>query len=96
MRKKTRRRVSMGIAALAAVGIGTGVNAATAQAYSAYQLAPINGHAAFGIGPTGTQHECQQIADRLGKLGAKRYGTAFGQCVYDPSLGWLATSPWAQ
>lgn len=90
------RRVGIGLAATAAISLGAGINAASAEAYYAYQIAPINGHQAFGIGPMSTQGECQTKANYLNQIGAKKYGSGFGVCVHDPAVGWLATSPWAQ
>lgn len=90
-----RKALAATLLAGAAV-IGVGATAAPAHAYGAYQLAPINGHRAFGIGPMGSAGTCQAKANQLANMGAKRYGDGFARCIYDRRVGWLATSPWAQ
>lgn len=90
------RTLAAGALAASAVAAGIGMATAGPAAANVYNLAPINGVQAFGIGPFATQWDCTTYASSVKDWGQKS-SPRFGTCVYDQGAGgWLILSKYAQ
>lgn len=94
--RRIHRRAIAGVLAAGAVSAGIGLATAGPAAANVYDIAPINGVQAFGIGPFATQWDCTTYASSVKDWGQKS-SPRFGTCVYDQGAGgWLILSKYAQ